>query len=85
MVEYKYINFVLTEKKPKTSVYECKNNNSGDALGIIKWYPAWRQYCYFPTCPAVYSKGCLDDITHFINKISEERKAPATQGNLLNA
>ena len=75
MSEYQYINFSEIQKKTKTSVYECRNNKSGDVLGIIKWYPAWRQYCYFPSCPAVYSKGCLDDIAHFINKIMEERKS----------
>lgn len=72
--KYKYINFKLTEKKPKTNVYQCLNNKSGIELGIIKWYPSWRQYCYLPSCPAVYSKGCMDDIGEFIDKIMKEHK-----------
>ena len=39
----------------------------------MKWYPSWRQYCYFPTIKAVYSKGCLDDIGDFIKQISVQR------------
>lgn len=68
-MKYKYINFFLVEQKPKTNVYECRNNKSGVVLGILKWYGPWRQYCYFPACQAVYSKGCLEDINSFIDSL----------------
>ncbi len=68
--QYKFIHFIKKEDKPKTSVWSCCNNRSGGELGIVKWYPAWRQYCYFPTIQAVYSIGCLDDIKEFIQEIS---------------
>lgn len=44
-------------------------------MGIVKWYPQWRQYCYFPTALAVYSKGCFDDIGEFIQQLMDMRKA----------
>ena len=69
--KYKYINFTLIEQKPKTGVYLCRNNTNGGQLGIVKWYPAWRQYCYFPICEAVYSKGCLEDIGSFIMQLDK--------------
>jgi len=72
--QYKYINFRLIETKPKTTVWSCRNNNSEIELGVIKWHPSWRQYCYFPTVQAVYSKGCLIDISDFIDKLMNERK-----------
>ena len=68
-MKYKYINFRLIEQKPKTGVYECLNNKSGFQLGIIKWYPSWRQYCFFPSSNTVFNKGCLEDINDFITKI----------------
>ena len=68
-----YIHFVKKADKPKTSVWSCRNNRSGDELGEIKWYPAWRQYCYFPACPAVYSVDCLEEINNFIQRLQEER------------
>lgn len=73
-MKYEYINFLLTEKKTKTNVYECKNNKTSDLLGVVKWHTAWRRYCYFPSCPAVYSSGCLQDICSFINDLMKNRK-----------
>jgi hypothetical protein len=73
-LEYKYIFFKVIEKKSKTVVYGCYNNSSKAELAIIKWLPAWRQYCFFPSCPAVYSKGCLNDILSFIEEIDKERR-----------
>ena len=66
---YKYIKFEKVAEKPKTSVWACKNINSGHILGLVKWYFPWRQYAYFPTNQAVYSKGCLDDISDFLVKL----------------
>ena len=73
--EYQYIHFELVQLKPKTAVYGCLNNNSGDVLGVVQWYPAWRQYCYFPAEPTVYSLGCLRDIGCFVEQLNTEHKA----------
>lgn len=70
---YQFIHFVKIEQKPKTSVWHCRNNRSGNELGIVKWYGPWRQYCYFPTTPAVYSAGCLNDIQEFIKQLEAQR------------
>ena len=72
--KYTYINFRKIEDKPKTSVWSCRNNNSGTELGVIKWYPRWRRYCYCPIVQAVYSKGCLENISHFIQQITTPHK-----------
>ena len=72
--EYKYIRFVEKGRTPKTVVYSCQNRNSGEELGEVRWYFNWRQYCYFPTAVAVYSKGCLKDIIDFISTLEAERK-----------
>ena len=71
---YMYLVFVQIENPgKKTSIWECRNKNSQTVLGLIKWYVSWRQYCYFPVVQAVYSAGCLDDISQFINQLKEER------------
>lgn len=71
-----YIRFELVEKKPKTNVYDVINKNSGFKLGYIKWYPQWRQYCFFPVIYllTVFSSGCLKDIKNFIDDLMEKRK-----------
>lgn len=70
--KYKYICFELKEEKPKTKVYNCINNKSSYVIGQIKWFPSWRQYCFYPFGYTVFSKGCLNDITDFINEISRK-------------
>lgn len=75
MSEYKYIRFVeVNPSKPiKTSVWSCRSRSSDCEIGIVKWYGAWRAYCYY-TGDSVYSAGCLDDISDFIKEKMEERK-----------
>jgi hypothetical protein len=72
--KYEYLTFEKTAQPGKTTVWDCKNSRSGTVLGIVKWYSPWRQYCYFPTVQAVYSTGCLNDITHFIGQLKEGEK-----------
>ena len=68
--DYQYLIFVeVPNPGRKTSVWECRNKNSQTVLGTVSWYGPWRQYCYFPSIQAVYSAGCLQDITHFINQL----------------
>ena len=67
---YKFIHFVMVKQNPKTEIYACRNNSSNDELGVVRWYPAWRQYCFFPVFgDLVFNAGCLDDITHFIKQM----------------
>lgn len=68
-MDYKYIHFVKIEDKPKTSVYSCRNNSTDYELGVIKWYPGWRQYCFMPHGQCIFSVGCLEDINHFIKSL----------------
>lgn len=73
--KYKFLLFEKADKQPtRTQVWECKNAKSGNVLGLVKWYGPWRQYCYFPVVQAVYSDGCLNDITHFIGQLKGERR-----------
>lgn len=73
MRAYEYVKFVKTEEKPKPPVWSVRNKKRENELGIVKWYPAWHQYCYFPTVQAVYSAGCLSDIGHFIMEIRRKK------------
>jgi hypothetical protein len=73
--DYKYLKFILGfTQPPKTSVWLCKNIQSGDVLGTVKYYPAWRQYCYFPQSCTVFNDGCLRDIADFLSQLDTDRK-----------
>jgi len=73
----KYLEFRLVpvDNGPaKTDIWEVLNKNSEVRLGQIRWYGAWRQYCYFPRRETVMSSECLDDITTFIKNLMQARK-----------
>ncbi|MCE5227911.1 MAG: hypothetical protein LLG05_18885 [Porphyromonadaceae bacterium] len=71
-LEYQYLSFIeVSNPKGKTRIFECRNKNSQTVLGMVKWYGAWRQYCYSPTVQAVYSAGCLDDMSDFIKQLKD--------------
>jgi hypothetical protein len=71
--KYEYLVFEKAgQQPPKTSAWDCKNAKSGTVLGMVKWYGPWRQYCYFPTAQAVYSAGCLNDITQFMGQLKKK-------------
>jgi hypothetical protein len=70
--KYEYLTFEkAAQQPPKTSVWECKNAKSRAVLGEVKWFGPWRRYCYFPTVQAVYSAGCLNDISHFMGQLAK--------------
>ena len=72
--ESKYLEFVHLENKPKTRVYQVRSKLYGFGLGLIKYYPAWRQYSFFSFEGSVFNRECLKDIINFINDEEQIRK-----------
>ena len=63
----RYLDFKLLENKPKTKVIEVKSKSQlYGRLGIIKWYPRWRQYAFFPESGTLFNVECLNDIQSYI-------------------
>ena len=73
--EYQYIHFVVVKVLPKTSVWNCYNTKSGDMLGVVKWHPSWRQYCFFPVVDTLFNVGCMNDVIHFITQLKNKGDA----------
>jgi len=73
---YEYIQFDLVRQddKKKTQTYYVRNIKSQFILGCVKWYGPWRRYCFFTNDNIIFSEGCLNDISNFINQLMEERK-----------
>jgi len=76
-VEYKYFSVNPQPRKPgrKTREYFIVNKSQGVRLAVIKWYGAWRQYCFFPSPDAetVWNAGCLTDVQDFLKRLKEEK------------
>ena len=55
--------------------YFVVNNRSGDDIGVIAWYRAWKMYGLKSEDCAVWSADCLADIIEFLNELNKENKA----------
>ena len=75
--EYRHIRFVNYGDTGKTTRWAIFNNKTDSFLGEIKWYSAWRQYCFFTTMDAVFSCSCMRDILDFIGQLSAARDGTA--------
>ena len=72
--EYKYFYFELVrpiDLKKKTQTWFCISKNDKYMLGVVKWFPNWRQYCFFPEDETVFSIGCLNDMIDFTKQLNE--------------
>ena len=71
-----WLEFIETKGSKKTKRFRVLSKCDGSELGIIKWYPQWRHYCFFPTIEfeTVYSDRCLIEISNFITKLNVEHK-----------
>jgi len=70
----KYIGFqefILPSRK--TPIYIVYNIQTDEDLGVIKWWGAWRQYCFFPNKNTLYSIGCLIEINKFLEELKDEK------------
>ena len=74
---------IFKEEKPnkKTKVFSVWSKCSGVCLGEIKWYSAWRHYCYIidydktiATEEFIYSDRCLLQISYFVEKLNKEHE-----------
>ena len=52
--------------------YCCRNRMSNKLLGVIKWNPHWKRYCYCSEKKSLHSVSCLKDISGFIEHINKE-------------
>ena len=65
----KYLEFSLIEQKPKTKVIGVWSKKSADRFGLIKWFPGWRQYAFFPENGTIFNVECLNDIVSHIKEL----------------
>jgi hypothetical protein len=61
--------------KRKTFWYGIRKNSSSglaEILGIIQFNGAWRQFVFMPQPETYWSKGCLEKINEFLDKLNKE-------------
>lgn len=76
-----YLDFVPELATTKTERWSVQNRRSGTQLGTVKWYSAWRQYCYFPSVQQVLSAGCMDSIAAHCREETELQRSGRRSGS----
>lgn len=63
------------KKDKKTQSWMVSNTEHHVAIGEVKWYGAWRKYCFFPHKDTVHDSKCLGFIQEFLDKVNADWKA----------
>ena len=70
--KYKYIEFVQESNMYQANpIWRCKNKRHGSQLGIVEYYPEWKQWVIGAIDHRnIFSADCLDDISHFLKQLN---------------
>ena len=52
---------------------EGPDRETGDELGVVKWYSPWRRYAFFPNPDTLYDVSCLGELVEFVRNLMEAR------------
>ena len=65
---YKYMLIKQTDNEvfKNKPVYRVYNKKSKEPLGIISYYPSWKEYIFSSKEGCVFNNSCLKDIIDFI-------------------
>lgn len=58
----------------KTRLIDVRTVNSDVSLGLIKWYPRWRQYVFAPASNTVFNPSCLHEIMSRVDAMTVQHK-----------
>lgn len=83
--EYQYIRFMCIGETGKTSRWSIHNHRTDAFLGEVKWYSAWRNYCFFTRDGCIFNDGCMRDILDFIGQLSAARNIERPRTGLQQA
>lgn len=70
----KYLKFTGEVPRLKTDVVTVKNKRTLAVLGQIKWYGAWRQYCFFTRQPIILNDGCMNEISEMCRQMTIQHR-----------
>lgn len=75
--KYMYAVEIWEEGKKLPQYILCNKENPFIHLGMVKWYGAWRKFCWFTDGifdDIVFDSKCLNDIERFLDGINKMYK-----------
>ena len=74
-ISYKYFSITIEKKtNRKTPIYHIISKHSESEIGIVKWYGAWRKFCFFPNGETIWDTNCLIEVISFIDNLNKKYK-----------
>ena len=66
--------YIIKEVKDsrKTPILHICSKLSRDEIGLIKWYGAWRKFCFFPNPETICDEKCLTSLNEFLIKYNKD-------------
>ena len=58
----------------KTKVWAVENAYGDGNLGLVKWFPRWRKYSFFPQNDCIFEEVCMREISEFLVARTQEHK-----------
>ena len=66
----------------KTPIYHINSKHSQDEIGVVKWYGAWRKYCFFPNGDTIWDMKCLQQVCDWLLEVNTPIKNRTTKKEL---
>ena len=73
LCDYFYIVKLNRPENRKTDIYCIATIGTNYIIGEIRWWGAWRKYCFFPNEDTVYDNKCMLQIMNFMNEVNLAR------------
>jgi hypothetical protein len=76
MPKENFLKFVMNQrpKEKKTDIWEIMSVQSGETLGEIRWWGAWRKYVFAPANKTIWDNKCMQEVQDFITEEISKRK-----------
>lgn len=69
-----YLQFNDVPFKGKTRKISVSNSQNGVLIGMIKFYPQWRKYVFYPETHTLLDMNCLTEISDVLTHLIQDRK-----------
>jgi hypothetical protein len=76
IIEGKHIDLYCVSSTGKTLILDIRSKEDKPLiLGTIRWFSAWRKYCFYPSNLTIFEQDCLRQIADWIEKLTSDHKA----------
>lgn len=68
------LDYIEVGKSPSGKTLIKHVSCNGRMLGVIKWYPNWRKYCFHPEINTLFDAQCMGNIQLHLERMMYAHK-----------